>query len=279
MGLLILLAVGAGITLIAVLGVVVSAMTARAEPPAPEPIAPARVPAGRPASPAGRSAPMASAPMVVTEMKTRGFFSIEDASGKREEPLPASPLGPWGEFPMGIWVSPEHTVYVVGKLYTGRPGPDDGVVWKRTRDGSWSIALRLPASVIGHVTGRSDTEVVGGRMGGIVCFDGQAWHEQALPYSMMWKVWNDGADLIAQAFDGSATYTVSMGLTSLAASRTEPRVDRYSFERDGIVYRVFDRSTPVGERALDPREEAEIKRELAQVQKLWAEGKAEPPRR
>jgi len=273
MGLLILLAVGAGITLLAILGVIGSAMTTPAEAPAPEPLAPERLPPARTGSPAAKTAPM-----VVTEMRSRGYFSIEDASGKREEPLPESPLG-HGEFPMGLWVSPAHTVHVVGKLYTGRPGPDDGVVWKRTRDGTWSIALRLPSSVIGHVTGRSDDEVVGGRMGGIVCFDGQTWHEQALPYSMMWKVWSEGPDLVAQAFDGSATYTVSMGLTSMTAPRTEPRVDRYSFERDGIVYRIFDRSTPVGERTLDPREEAEIKRELAQVQKLWADGKAEPPRR
>lgn len=268
-GLLILLAVGGVVTLLAVLGVVGSAMIAKPPEPAPEPRVAPR-PAPRPAA--------AAAPMVVTEMDTRGFFSIEDAAGKREEPLPESPLG-HGEFPMGLWVSPAHTVFVVGKLYTGRPGPDDGVVWKRTRDGTWSIALRLPSSVIGHVTGRSDDEVVGGRMGGIVCFDGQAWHPQALPYSMMWKVWSEGPDLVAQAFDESATYTVSMGLTSMTTQRTEPRVDRYSFERDGIVYRIFDRSTPRGQRTLDPREQAQIERELAFVQKQWAEGKAEPPRR
>lgn len=267
--LLITLAIGAALTLLAVVIAVWTRAGSGPDVPdeEPEPPRPERSNLERRGPErALRDAKAAPSPMVVTEMDTRGFLSIEDASGKREEPLPASPLG-HGEFPMAVWVSPEHTVYAVGKLYTGRPGPDEGVVWRRTREGAWSIAHRAPPpGAIGDVTGRSDDEVVGGKMGGIVCFDGQSWSEQSLPYAMMWKVWSEGGEIVAQAFDGSVAFTVSRGLTSMTHTRAEPRRDRYSFVRDGITYRVFDRSTPRGQRVLDPREEAEIRRELAQVE-------------
>jgi hypothetical protein len=209
--LLVTLAIGAVIALVAIVGVLVAGVGK----PAPAPPAPAPTPA--------RDA-RAQAPMVVTEMATRGFFAIEDASGRREEPLPDSPLGS-GEFPMGLWVAPDHTVFVVGKLYTGRPGPDDGAVWRRSREGAWSLALRLPGRVIGHVCGRTQDEVVVGLMGGIATWDGTTWSEHALPYAMMWKVWSSidassrEGELVAQAFDGSVAYVVSGGIPTMTSRR------------------------------------------------------------
>ncbi len=271
--LLLTLGIGGAITVVAVLGVIVArAGTGPLEAPLEATGSPTAQPAPRPATPR-------DAPMVVTQMATRGFFAIEDASGRREEePLPESPLG-HGEFPMGLWAAPDQSVYVVGKLYTGRPGPDDGIVWRRSATGEWSVALRLPGRVIGHVSGRSESEVVVGLMGGIATFDGHSWTEHALPYSQMWKVFVDGADLVAQAFDGSAAYTVSLGLTSMASARAEPRVDRYSVVRDAVTYRIFDRSTPIGPRTLGPAEEAQIRRELAQVQAALARGEGTAPPR
>jgi hypothetical protein len=271
--LLVTLAVGAVIALVAIVGVLVAGVATPAAPPPPP----------TPATPPER-APRGAKPMVVTEMATRGFFAVEDASGRREEPLPDSPLGS-GEFPMGLWVAPDHTVFVVGKLYTGKPGPDDGAVWRRGRDGTWSLSLRLPGRVIGHVSGRSESEVVVGLMGGIATWDGAGWTEHALPYAMMWKVWLEpvavgpDGELVAQAFDGSAAYVVGRGVTTMTTPRTEPRTDRYAFVRDGITYRIFDRSTPLGERALAPHEEAQIKRELAQVQAALARGEGRVPPR
>jgi hypothetical protein len=261
--LLVVLGIGAGITLLAVVGAIAHAVAVPDAPPAPEP---------RRERPRAAKAETARAqPMMVEQMATRGFFARTDASGEQEEALPESPLG-HGEFPMGVWVAPDHTVFAVGKLYTGRPGPDEGVVWRRAPEGTWSFALRLPTRVIGDVAGRSGTEVVAGTMGGIVCFDGQSWHEHALPYAMMWKVWSDGDELVAQAFDGSVAYTVERGIPAMTTPRTEPRRDRYVFVRDGVTYRIFDRSRPIGQRALDPREEAEIRRELAMVEEMWARG-------
>lgn len=262
------LAVGAAITLIALVTVLVARGGSGVGDPDLEDAPPADAP--RVAPPAPKPASSNAAPMVVTAMATRGFFAIEDASGARvEEPLPESPLG-HGEFPMGLWVAPDRTVYVVGKQYTGRPGPDDGVVWRRAPSGAWSEALRLPGRVIGHVTGRSSTEILVGAMAGVASFDGQSWTQHSLPYAQMWKVWSEGSELapelIAQAFDGSVAYVVSLGLTSMTHAREEPRVDRYSFDRDGVRYRIFDRSTPIGPRTLDGAEADQIRRELAQVQ-------------
>lgn len=270
MTLLLVIGIGGVITLLAIAGVIVAGLLPQKEPE--------RVPDEARSQPGGQPRVRADAPrpMVVQTMATRGYFARADGSGEREEPLPESPLG-HGEFPMGLWVAPDHTVFVVGKLYTGRPGPDEGVVWRRAPDGTWSFALRLPTRVIGAVTGRSAHEVVAGTMGGIVCFDGQDWHEHALPYAMMWKVWSEGDELVAQAFDGSVTYTVRSGLPSMAPARREVRTDRYSFVRDGVTYRIFDRSTPTGERTLDPHEEAQIRRELAMVEAALARGEGRAP--
>ena len=248
--LLVTLAIGGGITLVAMVIALVARAGSGVEEPGHDRPDDAPVTIGNAAPPTPTPA---AVPVGATAMSTRGFFAIEDASGRRdEEPLPDSPLG-HGEFPMGLWVAPDHTVYVVGKQYTGRPGPDDGVVWRRSPSGVWSVVLRLPGRVIGHVTGRSDTEVLVGAMAGIATFDGQTWTEHSLPYTQMWKVWSEGSELVAQAFDGSVAYVValgvtSMGMTSMTSPRTEPRTDRYAFTRDGVTYRIFDRSTPIGTR-------------------------------
>lgn len=231
------------------------------------------------APPGATASAAAGAPMVVTQMATRGYFAIEHADGRREEaPLPDSPHG-HGEFPMGLWVAPDHTLFVVGKQYTGRPGPDDGVVWRRDPSGSWSVPLRIPGRVIGHVTGRSSSEVVVGAMAGIATFDGQTWTEHSLPYTQMWKTWTEGSELVAQAFDGSVAYLVSLGMTSMTSPREEPRVDRYTFTRDGVSYRIFDRSTPIGPRTLEGAEAAQIRGELGQVQAALARGAGNAPPR
>ena len=100
--LLLTLAIGAVVTLIAIAGVIVAGVGKPAPLRAAEPTPP-------------RAAPPAPAPMVVTEMATRGYFATEAAEGRREEALPESPLGA-REFPMGIRVGPDHTAFVVGKL-------------------------------------------------------------------------------------------------------------------------------------------------------------------
>lgn len=236
--------------------------------PAPPP-APARRPGAPVYAPPGAATPK-PAGMVVTQMSTHGFLRIDDAAGTREEPLPASPLGE-GEFPTAVWAAPDHTVFAVGKQYTGQPGPDDGVVWRRDPDGTWSTAFRLQGRTFHSVAGRASTDVIVGAIGGIALFDGSAWRVELLPaYSMMWNVWQDGDDLVAQAFDDSAAVLVAGGVTRPCPPRPRPDRDRYEWTVDGARYRVFDRSEEVGPRVLDPREETELRAEMAQVQQILA---------
>lgn len=228
-------------------------------------------------------APAAPAAMEVTEMFTRGFLRIDDHGDVREETVPESPLG-HGEFPMGMWVAPDGTVFVVGKQYTGGSLPDDGVVWRRAPDGTWSTVFRVRARVFGWVTGRSTDEVVVGGIGGIFCFDGAQWTEHALPYPMMWKAWLDfGGDderdedepdgdgeVVAQAFDDSVAVVVERGQPRPCPPRPVPDFDRCAAAHDGVRYRVYDRSVEMGKRTLSPAEEAEIRAEMAQVQQILA---------
>ena len=207
--------------------------------------------------------------MVVMEMRTHGFLRISDADGTREEPLPDSPLAA-GEFPMGLWVAPDHTVFAVGKQYTGQPGPDDGAVWRREPDGRWSTTHRTRGRVFGAIAGRSSDDVVVGGIGGIACFDGQAWRETKLPYPMMWKVWREADEIVAQAWDGSAAFTVRGGVVTGCAPRGVPEFDRYTCTVEGTQYFVFDRSEEVGERSLSASEEREIRGEMAEVQRIVA---------
>lgn len=222
--------------------------------------------------------PVAATPVPVTgmrvmQMRTHGFLAIEGPDGRREEALPGSPLGA-GEFPMGLWVAPDHTVFAVGKQYTGQPGPDDGVVWRRDPDGTWTTAHRLRGRVFGAVAGTGTDDVVVGTMGGIVWFDGSRWRETTLPYAMMWKVWLADGEVVAQAFDGSVAFTVTRGVATARVPAREPDGDRYTRLVDGTTYRVFDRSEEVGERTLEPAEEREIRGELQELGQILARERA-----
>jgi hypothetical protein len=61
-------------------------------------------------------------------VSSAGFLRITKGDKSIVEGLPPSPRGA-GEFPMGCWAAPDGSVYVVGKQYTGVPGPDDGAVY------------------------------------------------------------------------------------------------------------------------------------------------------
>jgi hypothetical protein len=204
----------------------------------------------------------ARAPMRVTRMMCHGFLRI----GDREEPLPPSPLG-HGEFPTGVWVAPSGDVFAVGKLYTGKPGPDEGVVWHRTPHGGWSIAHRLHGRTFHSIAGVSGDQIVVGTIGGVVCFDGRSWSTLDLPYSMVVRVWLDEGEVVAQAFDGSSTFRIQDGCATPIAHRPFPAErDPYGFELGGVRYRVFDRSTELGEEELSEQEEAEIREEMKLVE-------------
>jgi hypothetical protein len=223
------------------------------------------------APPIAKPPPPPKKPMRVTRMATKGFLRIRDGSGEHEEPLPDSPLGA-GEFPRGVWAAADGAVYVVGKLYTGKPGPDDGFVWRRATDGTWSLAWRLPGRTFMSVVGLGDALVVGSYKG-IACFDGRGWSVIDLPCDAMVRVWDDGGRVVARSIDGKGAWAVQGGDVTPIAPLEEPPQRETVFTRGDTTWQVFDRSTEIGEEDLSPEEEAEIRAEFAQVQEALRTGK------
>jgi hypothetical protein len=231
--------------------------SAREAPPPPE--------ASIAAAPKPAPTVDAKAPMRVMRMATRGFLRITEGGKDREEPLPDSPLKS-GEFPEACWVAPDGAVYAVGKQYTGVPGPDYGAVWRRAPDGTWTTAFRLKDRTFHSIAGVSANEIVVGTLGGYVGFDGKAWTVHDLPDSMI-NVWTDGKKLYGQDFDDTKTYAIARGdAKAIAHAKHDAHDDRYKCARGTARYRVFDKSTEVGEEDLSPEEEAEIRGEMKDIQ-------------
>lgn len=206
--------------------------------------------------------------MVVTRMAVSGHVRIRDASGERVEDLPPSPRGE-GEMPEGIWAAPGGgPLFVVGKLYSGQPGPDDGVIYRKDPGGEWEIVYTLPERTLHRVCGTALDDVLAGAIGGIVHFDGTEFRFTELPYPMMIKTWREPDGLIAQAFDGSCTFLVRHGVPEPTHEREEPDTDRYTFVEGQTEYRVFDRMVEVGPATIGEDEAAEIRDELAQVAEI-----------
>jgi hypothetical protein len=206
--------------------------------------------------------------MRVMSMQTRGFLRITTEAGERVEALPESPLGA-GEFPEACWAAPDGTVYAVGKQYTGKPGPDPGVVWRRASDGTWSMPFRLPDRSFHSITGRGPNDIVVGAIGGYVVFDGKTWTVHDLPEEIVWDVWSEGGIVVIRNFYANQTYELTDGTakpTTDNRAKHDSYDDRYACAHGTARYRVFDRSTEAGERDLSPEEEAEIRGEMKQLE-------------
>ena len=213
----------------------------------------------------------AKKPMKVTAMHSTGFLRTRRGAQKTEERLPGSPYKS-GEYPQGVYAPGDGSVFVVGKLYTGKPGPDHGVVYRRTAHGEWSIEHILEERTFHTITGRGPKEIYIGAIGGVVHFDGDEYAMLDLPYPMVNGVWRDGNTIIAQAFDGSATFELADGEAAPSRRRVEPKRDPYSFDAGDTHYQVFERSVEVGERTLSKEEEKEMRDEIEMMKKGLDDG-------
>lgn len=83
-----------------------------------------------------------------------------------------------GEMPRDVF-SVGGDVYATGYAYTGVPGPDNGVVWRRTPEG-WQEVFRLTLQELGDGWGSGPNDVwVAGV--GVAHFDGTTWSPMMLP--------------------------------------------------------------------------------------------------
>ena len=210
-------------------------------------------------------APAKKKPMRVMRMHSTGFLEISNGADRREEQLPESPLE-HGEYPEGCWVAPDGTLYAVGKQYTGVPGPDFGVVWKRTPKGEWSTAFRLKDLTFHSITGRAANDIVVGGLQTYVTFDGSAWTPHDFGKSVNY-VWTDGKRFLLQDQDDTELFELGKSAPKrVTLIKHDSFADEYRCAHGDIAYRVFEKDKEIGEADLSPEEEAEINGELKEIQ-------------
>lgn len=212
-------------------------------------------------------------PMRVTRMKVWGELIIRRGEEKTKEIFPASPLGA-GEFPTAIWGDDDGTLWISAKLYSGKPGADDGVVYRRTPDGEWHFEYIVSERTLHSIQGRNGHLYAGG-MGGYAHFDGTQWQTVVLPeYTMMWKVFADADGVFVQNWDGEFAYRLDGSERHAMTPVPEPDVDHNICQMGDVVYKVFDNAKEVEEVELSPEEEAELRRDFEMLQAALADGTA-----
>lgn len=102
-----------------------------------------------------------------------------------------------GEALRGAWVAPDGTEFLAGYMYTGVPGPDTGVVYRKDRDRGWKIAYSKRENELGHLWGTSASDVWASGVTTLVHWDGTAWREEQPPKvaGYLTGIWGNGHEL------------------------------------------------------------------------------------
>jgi hypothetical protein len=102
-----------------------------------------------------------------------------------------------GEAMRGLWVAPDGTGFAVGYMYTGVPGPDTGVVYRRVPGGAWEIVYSKRENELGHVWGRNARDVYAAGVTTLAHYDGTAWSEVPVPglEGNLSGIWGTDTDL------------------------------------------------------------------------------------
>ena len=103
-----------------------------------------------------------------------------------------------GEALRGAWLAPDGSEWRVGYMYTGVPGPDTGVVYRRAAGGSsFEIVYTKPANELGHIWGSSEKDVWVAGVRTLAHFDGARWKEEPIPMrdGNLSGVWGNGKEL------------------------------------------------------------------------------------
>jgi hypothetical protein len=122
---------------------------------------------------------------------------------RANDPLPPAMHG-HGEALRGAWLAPDGTEFLAGYMYTGVPGPDTGVVYRREAGGNaWKMVWTKRENEVGHLWGRSSKDVWVAGVKTVAHWDGTSWVEETIPgltgsVSGIWgdnkEVWVVGGD-------------------------------------------------------------------------------------
>jgi len=207
--------------------------------------------------------PPAPERMKVMRMFTEGYVTVREGDAEHDESLPTSPLG-HGHFPTAICAAPGGEVYLTGKLYTGKPGPDTGVVYRRI-GGAWEL-VHTTAERTFHGIFCDGGKLYVSAVGGWLLFDGATWKFNALPYESVVYVWLEDGKLLGAGWDGKRAWDLS-GATpvEIAARQATERASK-SCELGHLRFTARDRSREIGEATLSAEETKQIQGELKQVE-------------
>jgi hypothetical protein len=104
-----------------------------------------------------------------------------DATAAEDVLMPESPHRS-GEQIRDAWVAPDGTEFVAGYMYTGKPGPDTGVVYRRAVGAhAFEIAWAVPEHELGTFGGVSSTDLYVGGTGILLHLKESTWTELAMP--------------------------------------------------------------------------------------------------
>jgi hypothetical protein len=222
-------------------------------------------PAPKPQPPAARQ------PMRVMQIRSTAFLRIEGPDGKHDEQVPASPHG-HGEYPQGVWRRADGTVFLPVKQYTGRPGPDDGVILRRMPDGVWDVFHREDGRFFCTVAGAGE-ELYVGSIEGVYYFDGSAWKFVPIDAPGRTEVYVREGRVFGASNHRQVGWSFERGEATPSALLPPQSWNECEVTEDGVTYTAFHKQVDLGEVDLSSSEEAEIRGELVQVAQLIKEGK------
>jgi hypothetical protein len=95
-------------------------------------------------------------------------------------PFPAPKHG-HGDSVNGMWMAPDGTLFTVGYMITGVPGPDTGAIHRYTPGGKLERVFEVPERELWGIWGRtaSDIYAIGPKI--VLHFDGTTWTELPIP--------------------------------------------------------------------------------------------------
>jgi hypothetical protein len=130
-----------------------------------------------------------------TMKTTSGIGHLEGGKWTSGDKLPPALHG-HGEALRGAWVAPDGTEFLTGYMYTGVPGPDTGVVYRKDGD-AWTIVYSKPENELGHIWGSSSSDVWVAGVTTLAHWDGTAWKEEPIPMlaGTLTGIWGDGTVL------------------------------------------------------------------------------------
>jgi hypothetical protein len=80
-------------------------------------------------------------------------------------------------------------------------------------------------------------------------------------------VWTDGKRLLMQDMDNTELFELGARTPKrVALAKHDSFADEYRCAKGDIAYRVFEKDKEIGETDLSPEEEAEINRELKEIE-------------